>query len=161
MRSCMFLILFMLAGCQGAPVIDRAQLDERYEQTALAEGVLSALPLRVDPADPPVVVNWWYAGSSDRWHLLVFRELTWDETGEPAGRELRYRVPRDELSVASVFASTRDAGRWVPLYEAVAGIAAPADTVTTFQRRGTVQPAHVAPEQVEPGDQRPVDLKDE
>ena len=65
-RLVLLALLVALAGCESTQRIDRAALDERYQQTQLAKGVLSIVPLRVEPNQPPpVVVNWWYAGSSD------------------------------------------------------------------------------------------------
>lgn len=130
-RLVLLALLVALAGCESTRRIDRATLDERYQQTQLAKGVLSIVPLRVEPNQPPpVVVNWWYAGSSDGQHSLVYRELTWDNAGNPVGTEQRYRIAQNALKIQQPFASTRDAGRWMPLFEAADEIEPPADLPT-------------------------------
>lgn len=123
----------LLVGCNSAQPIDRSALDQRYQETQLASGVLSIVPLRIEPdRAPPTVVNWWYAGTSGAGHVVVYRELTWDAKGKPIGEEKRYRINQDALKINGPFAYTKDAARWLPLYEAVPGeIAPPADLPTT------------------------------
>ena len=122
----------LLVGCQSVQTIDRATLVERYEQTQLAEGVLSVVPLRLEAdAQPPVVVNWWYAGTSENQHRIIYRELTWDSAGKPVGKEVRYRVAKNQLVIVLPFAVTSDAARWLPLYEAAENeVEPPADLPT-------------------------------
>lgn len=127
-----WIIVLLLAGCSQTQFIDRSTLDQRYEETQLAEGVLSVVPIRLEPdAPPPVVVNWWYAGTSENQHRIIFRELTWDSDGKPVGKEVRYRVARNQLVIAQPFAPTSDAARWLPLYEAAGDeVEPPADLPT-------------------------------
>lgn len=133
MRGLTLLMLcLMLAGCVRSTRVDRAAFDQQYEQTALAPGVLTAVPLRMDPDEPsPVIVNWWYVGS--RWgkHFLVYRELTWDEERKPVGRERWYRIAEAELPVASPTEFSSDPADWLPLYEASGEVALPPDLATT------------------------------
>ncbi|MBX2852936.1 MAG: hypothetical protein KTR15_14465 [Phycisphaeraceae bacterium] len=125
-------LLVVLAGCAKTQLIDRATLDQRYQETQLAEGVLSIVPpLLQRDARPPVVVNWWYAGTRDREHRIVYRELTWDRERKPVGVERRYRIAASELAIAEPRASTTDEARWLPLYEAAGNeIEPPADLPT-------------------------------
>ena len=122
----------VLAGCTKTQLIDRPMLDQRYQETQLAEGVLSVVPLRAESgAEPPVVVNWWYAGTRDGQHQIVYRELSWDSQRKPVGNEVRYRIASAQLMVAEPFAMTSDETRWIPLYEAAANeIEPPADLPT-------------------------------
>ncbi|MEO0474628.1 MAG: hypothetical protein AAF085_01480 [Planctomycetota bacterium] len=131
MRWLVFLsLLVVLAGCAKAQRIDRLTLDQRYQQTQLAEGVLSVVPLRQDSSVPPTVVNWWYAGTSSAEHELVYRSLTWDAQGNPVGRQTRYRVAASQLTIANSFARTSNARRWLPLHEVAQEIEPPADLST-------------------------------
>lgn len=143
-------LLFVFAGCQSSQRIDRATLDQRYQETQLAQGVLSIVPSRLQRSDqPPIVVNWWYAGTRNDEHQLVYRELTWDTQAKPVGLERRYRIAADALLIAEPFASTSDEARWLPLYEAAgAEIEPPADLPTARQ----------APL---PVDQNPIQLPDQ
>jgi len=123
--------LMFLAGCESTQRIDRATLDQRYQETQLAQGVLSIVPPRIDRSTPPpTVVNWWYAGSSDTDHTLVYRELTWDNAGNPVGKEQRYTLARSALAIAQTFPKTDTAARWLPLYEVAKEIEPPADLPT-------------------------------
>lgn len=128
-------LLFVSAGCQSTQRIDRATLDQRYEESQLAEGVLSIVPSRVERnAKPPIVVNWWYAGTRSGEHQLVYRELTWDTQAKPVGLERRYRIAADALLITEPFASTSDETHWLPLHEAAgAEIKPPADLPTARQ----------------------------
>ena len=130
--SVLLSLVFVLAGCTRTQLIDRPTLDQRYQETQLAEGVLSVVPLRPEPGvEPPVVVNWWYAGTRDGQHQLVYRELTWDSQRKPVGSEARYRIASTQLPIAEPFAMTSDEARWLPLYEAAANeIEPPADLPT-------------------------------
>ena len=125
-------LLFVIVGCESTQRIDRAALDQRYLETQLAEGVLSVVPLRAAPgSDPPVVVNWWYAGTRHHEHRIVYRELTWDSDRKPVGLERRYRIDQRELPINAMFDSTTDEARWLPLYEAAPDeIEPPADLPT-------------------------------
>jgi len=126
------LVVLLLVGCQQTQLIDRAALDQRYQETQLADGVLSVVPLRLESGTPPpTVVNWWYVGTSENQHRIIFRELTWDSDGKPVGKEVRYRVARNQLVIAQPFAPTSDAARWLPLYEAAGDeVEPPADLPT-------------------------------
>lgn len=154
----LLLLLLLVVGCNRAPVIDRETFDQRYQQTALAEGVLTAVPLRIDRAKPPTVVNWWYAGTSRTGHYLVFRELTWDAQGRPIGRELRYHVPADELAIRQPFAKTRSESSWLPLYEAATDIPRPSGLLTERQVPDAHRPDPVRPQPVDPETPQPGDL---
>lgn len=125
-------LMLLLAGCAKTQRIDRAALDQRYAETQLAEGVLSVVPIRLEPGvEPPVIVNWWYAGSSGGDHQLVYRELTWDRDLRPIGVEQKYLIAQGGLAIQERFARTSDASRWVPLHEAVPNeIEPPADLPT-------------------------------
>ena len=125
-------LLIVLSGCSSPQRIDRQALDQRYQATQLADGVLSVIPLRSEIGDsPPLVVNWWYAGTSDGLHELVYRDLTWDAQGNPTGNQVRYRIAADQLKLDTPFAYMRDDARWVPLYEAAPNeIEPPADLPT-------------------------------
>ena len=160
MRGATVLVLMMpMAGCGLAPVIDRAELDQRYEQTALAEGVVSSVPKRVEAADPPKVVNWWYAGTGPKWHHLVYRELTWGPDGDPVGREQRYRLRLDDLVIRATFARSRDDADWVPLYAVVEGVDPPADLPTSLRQAGPKRPDTVRPEVAQPDQRTPVPIE--
>ncbi|MFK7787867.1 MAG: hypothetical protein AB8C95_00055 [Phycisphaeraceae bacterium] len=132
LRLALVTLLIVMSGCAKAQLIDRPALDQRYLDTQLAEGVLSIVPLRLDPnVKPPVVVNWWYTGTDGDQHQLVYRELTWDDERKPIGKELRYRIQADQLAIASPFPATKNDLRWLPLYDAAAnGIEPPADLPT-------------------------------
>jgi hypothetical protein len=136
-------LFFMAAliGCESTQRIDRATLDQRYQETQLAEGVLSVVPARLQRDTlPPVVVNWWYAGTRDREHRIVCRELTWDSERKPTGLERRYRIAASELAIAEPFASTNDEARWLPLYEAAGKeIEPPADLPTARKAPNPVE----------------------
>ena len=136
MKCLMLLAMAMLvAGCKGAQRIDRPTLDQLYQETQLAQDVLSVVPLRLEPDAPtPVVVNWWYAGTRDGLHRLVYRELAWDQDRNPVGSERRYRIDAKVLQVIEPFEPTDDASRWLPLYEAAGSeIEPPADLPTARQ----------------------------
>lgn len=137
-------VLMVLTGCKGPQRIDRSTLDQRYQSTQLADGVVSIMPKRLDSHRPaPVVVNWWYAGSSGGQHEIVYRDLTWDSTGKPVGNEARYRIAADQLKIALPFELMREASRWVPLYEAAPDeIEPPADLPTA---RKAPQPIETNP----------------
>ena len=121
-------VLFVLVGCQSTRVIDRHTLDKLYFDTVMRPDVLSSVPKQIDSHAPPTVVNWWYAGSQAGDHHIVFRKLTWDQQGKPIGEEKRYRVSQDALKISEPFAYTKDAARWLHLYEAAVGeIEPPAD----------------------------------
>ena len=121
-------VLAVLVGCQSTREISRHTLDKLYADTALNPNVLSSVPKHLDVQASPVVVNWWYAGTSGGDHHIVLRELTWDRQGKPIGEEQRYRIPQNALKISEPFAYTKDAARWLPLYEAVPGeIEPPAD----------------------------------
>lgn len=143
-------VMMVLSGCVRAPRIDRAELDERYAETALAEGTLSSVPSRVEQGEPPVVVNWWYAGTNQGWHNLVYRQLTWDTTGRPVGIEKRYRIEQSQLAIRSTFDQTSDSTRWLSLYEAATDVPRPPDLLTSRQLPDSVSPQIVEPDQVEP-----------
>ena len=130
--SVLLSLVVVLVGCTQTELIDRPTLDQRYRETQLAEGVLSVVPIRPDPeTEPPVVVNWWYAGTRDGQHQIVYRELTWDSQRKPIGAEARYRIVSTQLPIAEPFAMTSDESRWLPLYEAAANeIEPPADLPT-------------------------------
>ena len=114
--------------------IDRAVLDERYRETQLVEGVLSIVPPLVErSAAPPTVVKWWYAGSDEAAHRLVYRRLTWDAEGNPIGNEQRYAVARDALQIPQPFAYTNRSALWQPLHEAAPAIEPPPDLPTARQ----------------------------
>lgn len=118
-RLALLVLLIVLAGCEQTQRIDRAALDQRYQDTQFADGVLSIVPLRIEPGEQaPVVVNWWYAGTSDGQHTIVYRELTWDSERKPVGREARYRIAQTGLKVVQPIATTQDSRLWLPLYEA-------------------------------------------
>ncbi|MEM9345279.1 MAG: hypothetical protein AAGB26_01550 [Planctomycetota bacterium] len=140
MRIALLLVLFLLSGCTKTQRIDRATLDQRYEETQLTEGVLSIVPLRIMPdGEPPVVVNWWYAGSSSGDHQLIFRQLTWDQDLVPVGAEQKYVIAQGDLLIKERFARTSDAARWVPLYEAASNeIEPPADLPTARKAPGPI-----------------------
>lgn len=152
-------LLLFVAGCGRAPVIDRSAFDQHYEESALAQDVLSAVPLRIDPDQPPTVVNWWYAGTDSSWHYLVKRELTWDSKGKPVGREQRYRLIPSELDITKPFARTRDDARWMPLHEAVRGLEPPSDLPTTRRLPDPVRRDVVQPEALQPDDGSPRPVK--
>ncbi|MEM6505651.1 MAG: hypothetical protein AAF711_09305 [Planctomycetota bacterium] len=132
MRLVLFLVLVLLSGCSKAQRVDRAALDQRYQATQLVEGVLSVIPQRVmADVEPPVIVNWWYTGSSQEDHRLVFRRLTWDQDLVPVGIEENYLIAQTDLPIQQRFMITRDPTRWVPLYEAAPNeIEPPADLPT-------------------------------
>lgn len=134
-------LLLLLVGCSKTQFIDRPTLDRRYQETQLAEGVLSVVPLRAEAgAEPPVVVNWWYAGTRDGQHQLVYRELTWDSQRKPVGNEARYRIVSTQLPIVEPFAATMDEARWLPLYEAAANeIEPPADLPTARKAPNPVE----------------------
>jgi len=123
----------LLIGCTKTQQIDRPTLLEHYQATQLAEGTRSIVPLRLEPnAKPPTVVNWWYAGTANGQHHLVYRQLTWDNDRKPVGQEVRYRIAADQFTIAEAFAPTDDAARWLALYEAAPQeIEPPADLPTT------------------------------
>lgn len=128
----LLVLLVVLAGCTKAQRIDRPALIERYQATQLAEGTLSIVPLRPDPqAKPPIVVNWWYTGTANGQHHLVYRQLTWDDQAKPIGKEVRYRITVDQLTIAQPIARTDDPARWLALYEVAPNeIEPPADLPT-------------------------------
>lgn len=131
----LLVLLVVLVGCEQTQRIDRAALDQRYQETQLADGVLSIVPLRIEPnATPPTVVNWWYAGTADSQHRVVYRSLTWDTAGKPVGQETSYRIPADQLKIAQPVVPSSDAARWLPLYEAAPDeIKPPTDLPTARQ----------------------------
>ncbi len=133
MRLALLALLVVLTGCTKAQRIDRPTLDLRYQETQFGEGTLSIMPLRPDPASPPpTIVNWWYAGTTDGEHRIVYRQLTWDDAGKPIGQERRYRITMDQITITETFAPTDDATRWLALYEAAPNeIEPPADLPTT------------------------------
>jgi len=141
----MLCLLVTLAGCK---TLDREQLVAQYEQTALAEGVRSTIPLPHEPFDPdspPTVVNWWYAGSRLGTHYVVVQELQWDASGRSQNRERWLRVSGEALQIDQPFDKTRDPRRWVPLYEAAPDtIPPPPDLVT---RRVPLRPKPLPTEQ--------------
>ena len=143
------IVSLLLTGCMSA-LIDRAELDQRYAQTAQAQGVLSAVPLRIDLDSPPTVVNWWYAGTRDERHYLVYRELTWNESGKPIGKERWFRVPAQQLAVRSTIGKTRDDAKWLPLYEAAIGMPPPWDLPTSRLPSDPLPPDLIAPDAVDP-----------
>jgi hypothetical protein len=131
MRTILLASILLLAGCESNQRIDRAALDQRYQETQLAEGVLSIVPLRADPNQPPpTVVKWWYAGSREAEHRLVYRELTWDDAGNPVGKEQRYSIARSALEIQQSFAYTSDSAYWLPLHEVAEAIEPPTDLPT-------------------------------
>lgn len=133
--SALMLLVVLLTGCTQTQRIDRATLDQRYQETQLAPGVLSIVPPRLQrDAQPPIVVNWWYTGSRGGEHRIVYRELTWDSERKPVGLERRYRIAANELAIAVPFDATADEARWLPLYEAAGEkIEPPADLPTARQ----------------------------
>ena len=149
-------VLLLLVGC--APtMLDRDGFDQRYADTALYEGVLSSVPPPndFDPQAPPVVVNWWYAGTRHDQHYLVLRELTWDEAGKPVGQELRYRIDTASLTITDPFDKTRDESRWVALFQASTQVTPPADLVTErripeAQRPNSIEPKPLKPRDIDP-----------
>lgn len=133
-RLVLLALVLMFVGCKSAQHIDRAALDQRYQETQLAEGTLSIVPMRLSPdAEAPVVVNWWYAGTSNGEHQLVYRELTWDQDLKPVGEEQRYRVSQEALKINEPFVYTKDASRWLHLHEAADEIEPPTDLPTARQ----------------------------
>lgn len=141
------LCLLVLTGC-GATQLSREGLVTQYNQSISAEGTRSSVPLPNEPIDfenPPVVVNWWYAGTLKGRHYFVQRSLTWDPTGQAVGRDDWYRVSAEAIDLQPVFKKTRDARMWVPLYEyGLEGLPPPDDLVTRRQlpkpvKRGDVQ----------------------
>jgi hypothetical protein len=115
-------------GCTADQPIDLPTLIERYEATQLAEGTISIVPLRLDRDEPPpIVVNWFYAGTRNAEHLLVHRWLTWDDQGQPIGEQTRYTIAEQAFSIAEPMPRTENDARWLPLYEAAASIPAPSD----------------------------------
>lgn len=149
---CLGLFGLLLAGCNATRVIDRDALDKLYAQTALAEGSASFVPLHVEGGDRPErVVNWFYAGTDRRGHLLVYRELVLD--GEkPVGRERRYTIDPSALSIAETFDRTRDRWRWVYLHEAAGEVEPPGDVLTSRRELGgeVRDPVDILPERVDP-----------
>lgn len=134
LRYVFVLALLLLVGCKSAQSIDRSALDQRYEETQLAEGVLSIVPMRLRPeAQSPIVVNWWYAGTKAGEHQLVYRELTWDQDRKPVGKEQRFRVSQDALDISEPFAYTTNEASWLRLHEAADAIEPPADLPTARQ----------------------------
>lgn len=144
----MLCLLVTLAGCK---TLDREQLVAQYEQTALAEGVRSTIPLPHEPFDPdapPTVVNWWYAGTRLGTHYVVVQELKWDASGRSENHERWLRVNGAALEINQPFDKTRDPRRWVPLYEVAPDtIPPPPDLVT---RRMQLRPKPLRSEQVLP-----------
>lgn len=140
LRLIPLVLLIIMSGCTKAQRIDRATLDQRYQETQLSEGAVSIMPLRLDPdAKPPTVVNWWYVGSSSDVHHLVYREVTWGAARKPVGKEIRYRIARDQLAIDQPFAITDNEARWLPLYEvAPSHVQPPADLPTTRKPPGPV-----------------------
>jgi hypothetical protein len=153
--------LLLLPGCM-PKLIDRAQFNECYEATALADGVLATPPRLVDPADPPTVVNWWYAGTRKSRHYVVCREMTWDAAGKPVGVETWYRVPADQLVVRPTFDKTLDDDKWLPLFEASADVPPPVDLPTSRTRNDPVLAEPNQPRELEPveGEPLPIDIED-
>lgn len=142
----------LLAGCNAPRAIDRDELDKLYADTALAEGSASFVPLHAGAGDRPErVVNWFYAGTDGRGHLLVYRELVLVGQ-EPARRERRYTIDASALSIAQTFDRTRDRSRWVYLHEAAEGIEPPGDVLTSRRELGGAarEPAEVSAERAEP-----------
>lgn len=131
----LFVLSLLLLGCTNSQRIDRAELDQRYQETQLAPGVLSIVPPRLQrDAQPPIVVNWWYTGTRSGEHRIVYRELTWDSERKPVGLERQYRIAADELAIVVPFDATADEARWLPLYEAAGEkIEPPADLPTARQ----------------------------
>ncbi len=156
MRSLPLLVIVcLLVGCT-ATRIDRDTFNSLYQETALREGVLSVVPLHErDPDSPPTIVNWWYTGTSNGYHRLICRQLTWDQTGQPVGQEFRYRIAQNELVIQGIFPRTTDARQWVPLYEAAADVPLPSDLPTQRQRHGTAGPEPVEPDEIEPDSIKP------
>lgn len=149
---CLGLVGLSLAGCNATRAIDGDALDKLYAQTALAEGSASFVPLHVQPGDRPErVVNWFYAGTDRRGHLLVYRELVL-EGQKPVGRERRYTIDASELSIAETFDRTRDRWRWVYLHEAAGEVQPPGDVLTSRRELGgeVRDPAAVSPERTDP-----------
>ena len=128
-------VICVLVGCSSPQRIDRSALDQRYQETQLAPGVLSIVPMRIESdRTPPVVVNWWYAGTSGGDHVVVYRELTWDANGKPIGTEKRYRIGQASLTISQPFAYVKDASRWLPLYDVVPGAFAPPTDLPTVRQ---------------------------
>lgn len=119
------LAIFMLLPLGCASVLSQDALVVRYTETALVKGVVSSMPRADENAEPPVVVNWWYAGSDPRFHHIIYRELRWDASGDPVGVEERYRLDQTSVTMTTRFEKTSDASRWLPLYEAMPGVVPP------------------------------------
>lgn len=126
-------MILLLMGCSSGQKLDRFEFDLRYEQTQFDQGVVSVLPLQINQDLPPRVVNWWYAGSTDLEHVLVFRELAWDAFGQPKGTEYRYRILRHALAIHHPFVYSNESAMWLPLYEASSEIKPPSDLTTVRQ----------------------------
>lgn len=170
MRTVLLMMLgFVLAGC--ATRLDRAELDRMYQSTSLAEGVYWARPLHADPdAPPPVIVNWWYAGTSRGDHVVVYRELTWTEAGEPRATQRDYRIAQAQLPLDKARPYSRDDDDWLPLFAAAPdAFAVPADVLTTRvdggpRDRGSavtpvpIDPRDVQPETIEPDGNDPLPI---
>ncbi|MGB0766080.1 MAG: hypothetical protein ACPGYV_00055 [Phycisphaeraceae bacterium] len=106
-------------GCQQSRRISIDELKQRYQDTVFADGVLSIVPLRLEPdSDPPVIVNWAYAGTKANEHHVVMRRLTWDDEQRPVGVEARYRIAASDLTIRETIEQTDWFDAWVPLYEA-------------------------------------------
>lgn len=147
-------LLSVFAGC--ASRIDRNTLDTLYQDSAMSPGVLSSVPLQIDPQAPPTIVNWWYTGSEWGDHFIVSRQLNWDTTGQPRGRQRNFRIDAAEIKIAAPFSRTEDSTRWIPLHEATRGaVPPPRDLATTLNvpKPETPQPVvsePVAPDAIEP-----------
>ena len=141
----------LMVGCASSR-IDREKFDALYKETSLREGVLSSIPLHDRDADtqPPTVVNWWYVGTRRGYHGLIYRELTWNQSGDPVGREHRYRIAESELKIPMAFPRTSDSALWVPLYEAAEDVPLPIDLPTHRKIRDNVQAKPVENDAVAP-----------
>jgi|GEM_PF-2339534 len=135
MRLASLLILLVtIGGCVRSTSLDRAAFDLKYQETALAEGTLSSLPISIAPDQPaPIVINWFYAGSRGDIHYVIFRQLTWDDEAKPVGMQRWYRISDSDLSIKNSFPFTRDSRQWLQLYEASADVTMPPDLATQRQ----------------------------
>ncbi|MEM1356211.1 MAG: hypothetical protein AAGC44_15100 [Planctomycetota bacterium] len=154
----------MLASCtgtRGGRVVLVDDFAALYADRTFAPNVVGAVPLPRDRVGrPPLVVNWFYAGTGQGVHRLVLRTLTWDEGGDPVMSQTRYDVPVEQLVVAEPFVVTRRVARWVPLHEAAQGVAPPIGLDTWRQRieprglqppDGAEEPGGITPGVLPPG----------
>lgn len=148
-RLILIVALPLLAACTGGGRVERvSDFQALYHETTFAPDVVGAVPLPRDRVGKaPVVVNWFYAGTTGGTHRVVLRTATWDAAGEPVTDQRQFAVPSEQLLIAEPFALTREVARWVPLHEAAAGLSPPAGLDTWRQR---VDPKEVDPVEVDP-----------